>query len=76
MNLKLKKKSDTYDNYFSDESYTETIDYVAPDELLDNSTSLKPFHVDFDNGNEADTSQKKNAVTSHIAHASSILPTK
>ena len=73
MNLKLKKKSDTYDNYFS---HPETIDYVAPDELLGNSTSLKPFHVDFDNRNEADTSQKKNTVTSHIAHVSSILPTK
>lgn len=76
MNLKLKKKSDTYDNYFSDESHPETIDYVAPDELLGNSTSLKPFHVDFDNGNEADTLQKKNTETSHIAHVSSVLLTK
>ena len=71
------EKSDTYDNCFSDDSYTETINSVAPDELLDNSASLKPFHIDFNAGKESDTLQKKkNTVTLHIVHISSTLPTE
>ena len=44
------KVSDNSDSYLSDESYTKTIDSVAPDESLDNSASLKTLHVYFDAG--------------------------
>lgn len=45
------KVSDNSDGYFSDQSDAETIDPVAPDELLDNSASLEPLLVDFNVGN-------------------------
>ena len=39
------KVSDNFDRYFSDQSDAETIDPVAPDELLDNLARLgrEPF---------------------------------
>ena len=36
------------DKYFTDESDNETIDFFAPDELLDNSDSLGIFILDSD----------------------------
>ena len=32
-----------FDSYFNDESDTETINFVAPNELLDNSASMRIF---------------------------------
>ena len=39
------KVSDNFDRYFSDQSDAETIDPVAPDELLDNSARLGTFYM-------------------------------
>ena len=49
---------------FSKEKVIETISCVAPDELLDNSASLKNLHVDSDAGNEFVTNslQRKKEV--------------
>ena len=50
--------SDNSDIYFIYESGTKTVDFIAPDELLDSSPSL---NVDLCAGNESDTKslQKK-----------------
>ena len=39
------KVSDNSDGYFSDQNDAETIDPVAPDELLDNSARLGTFYM-------------------------------
>ena len=40
---------------FSKVELIETMDYDAPDRLLDNSASLKTLYADFDAGNESVT---------------------
>ena len=54
------KISDNSDSYSSDESDKETIDRVAPNELLDNSANLEPLNVDFKAGNESVTESMQN----------------
>lgn len=55
--------------YCIDQSDTKIIDSVALNELLDNSASLEPLHVDFNAENESVTNlcrkKQKKTVTSH-----------
>ena len=49
-------------SYFYDKNCNNFINFIAPDEVLGKTASLKPLHVAFDNGEVSDTESllKKN----------------
>lgn len=52
---KERQVSNNCGSYCIDQSDTKIIDSVALNELLDNSASLEPLHVDFNTENESVT---------------------
>ena len=66
---------DSSDSDICDERDNETIDFVAPNELVHNIASLNPYlHVDFDAGNESDTEfLQKKEEQNNLTHSIHVL---